>query len=192
MKTRNLIAIAGAALLLVACIPSINPFYTDKDMINDPHLAGEWQEKANTNNPFTWTFEATTNHAYNLTVAEHGKIGKFSAHLFQLKQERFLDLIPTDCDYAATQDEMVAYAMFPGHLLVRVGGIDPELKLAGCDYDWLQKFLVRNPNAIAHHVEDDRIVLTGETKDLQKFVLKHLGTNELFQDYGVMTRRTKP
>jgi hypothetical protein len=63
------------------------------------------------------------------------------------------------------------------------------LKFATSDYDWLEKFLKENPKALAHHVESGRIILTADTRDLQKFVLKHLGTNELFKEYVEMTRK---
>jgi len=191
MKKRNVIATAAAAVLLAACIPSVNPFYTDKDVVFDQRLAGEWQEKTDNNNPEVWTFESSTNNGFKLTVLEDGKTGQFSAHLFKLKQQQFLDLIPADCNYATNQADLVAYSMFPGHLLLRVGQIEPSLKLAAADYDWLEKYLEKNPNAVAHHTEDGRSVLTAGTGDLQKFVLKHLGTNELFKDYGEMVRRTK-
>jgi hypothetical protein len=189
MKKRNLIAIGAAAILLAACIPSVNPFYGEKDVVFDPHLVGEWQEKGKTNEPEVWKFEQSTNNDYKLTVTEEGKTGEFSARLFNLKGERFLDVIPTDCKFDDKQAYLVAYSMFPGHLLMRVGQIEPELKLAVSDYDWLEKFLQKNPKAVGHHLESERIILTADTPDLQKFVLKHLGTNELFKEYGEMVRR---
>jgi len=45
MKTRNLITLALTALLFSACIPSVNPFYTTKDVVFDARLLGEWQAK---------------------------------------------------------------------------------------------------------------------------------------------------
>ena len=50
--------------------------------------------------------------------------------------------------------------MFPGHLLFRVVQVEPELKLAVFDYDWLQNYLDKHPNSLAHHREDKSIVLT--------------------------------
>lgn len=191
MKIRNLVAFAAAAILAAACIPSVNPFYTDKDVVFDQRLLGEWQEKGNTNNPELWKFEKSSNNTFKLTVIEQeGKTGEFAAHLFKLKQEQFLDLIPTDCNFATNQADLVAFSMFPGHLLVHVPQIEPELNPAFFDFDWLDKYLKQNPKALAHHTEYDRVVLTADTSDLQKFVLKHLGTNELFKESGVMVRRT--
>src|SRR5579862_4435012 len=190
MKTRNLLSLVIAAVVASACIPSINPFYTEKDVIFNPRLLGEWQEKGNTNSPEVWKFEQSTNNMLSLTVVEQGKTGEFAAQLFKLGQNQFLDMIPADCDYATNQADLVAFSMFPGHLLVHVQQVEPELSLAFFDFDWLEKYLKQNPKVLAHHVEGDRIVLTAETRNLQKFVLKHLGTNELFKESGLMVRRS--
>lgn len=193
MKTRKLIALAGLALCLPGCIPSVNPFYTDKDVVFDPGLVGTWQEKGKEQKPQIWRFEKADERAYKLAVTEEqGKQGEFDAHLFKLKQDYFLDLIPNNCDYATNQADLVAASMFPGHLLVRVIQIEPELKLAFFDFDWLQQQLTNNPSILAHHREGDRFVLTASTRELQRFVLKHLAEGELFNKPGVMVRQTKP
>ena len=191
MKTRNRITLATAAVLLCSCIPSVNPFYTDQDVVFDARLLGEWQEKDKSDNPDVWEFEGTTNKMYKLTITEkEGKQGRFNAHLFQLKQEYFLDLIPDDCHYATNQADLVAASMYPGHLLVRVPQLEPVLKLALFDFGWLEEFIKKNPKALAHHKEGDHMVLTAGTRDLQKFVLKHLGEDELFEKPDEMIRKT--
>lgn len=197
MKPRHFIALATAALLFGACIPSVNPFYIGKDVVFDARLLGEWQEKGKADNPEVWKFKKSGDKSYNLTVTEKGKEGRFDARLFKLKDECFLDLIPTDCNYAINQANLVAFSMFPGHLLVRVSQLEPELKLAFFDFGWVQKFLEKNPKALAHHLEGQeagkeggRIILTAETRDLQKFVLKHLGEGELFDKPGEMIRKS--
>jgi hypothetical protein len=195
MKKRNLIVLA-AAVLFGACIPSVNPFYTDKDVLFDARLLGEWQEQGKSEEPQVWKFEKSGDRDYKLTVVEkEGKEGKFDARLFKLKEECFLDIIPTDCNYPTNQADLVAFSMFPGHLLVRVLRIEPELKLAMFNFDWLQKHLEKNPKALAHHVEGrtgkdgGRIILTASTRELQKFVLKNLGEGELFDRPGEMIRK---
>jgi len=191
MKKPSMMVVAGA-LLFSGCIPSVNPFYSDKDIVFDARLLGEWQEKGS-DQPEVWNFEKADETAYKLrTTDKTGKQGQFKAHLFKLKEEFFLDLVPTDCDYATNQAELVAFAMFPGHLLMRVPQLGPELQLAGCDYDWLQKHLEANPKALAHHKEGDRLLLTADTRALQRFVLKHLGSEELFEKPGVMVRKHAP
>jgi len=189
MKKRNILALAAVALLIAACIPSINPFYTDKDLVFETRLIGTWQAKAD--EPGVWKFEEGKDKAYELTVTEkEGKQGKFEAHLFKLKQEFFLDIIATEI--GTNVSDTVTASLIPGHLLFRVPQIEPELKLAGFDFDWLDKHLKEHPMALAHHRENDRVVLTAETADLQSFVLKHLGEDELFGKGGEMVRKDKP
>lgn len=190
MKTRTLVTITGIATLLAACIPSVQPFYTDKDLVFESRLLGEWT-KGKDDEAEVWKFEQAGDRAYTLTLTDkEGKKGEFAAHLFKLKNEHFLDIIPTDCEYANDQAEMVAASMFPGHLLLRVPQLTPELKLAFCDFDWLAKHLADNPKALAHHREDKRIVLTASTKELQKFVLAHLREEEFFGTPDTFLRKS--
>lgn len=191
MKTKNLFLGALIALGLTACIPSLHPFYQEKDLVFDPRLLGEWQEKGETNDVEMWAFERASTNAYKLTVTEKdGKRGQFSAHLFKLKSEYFLDIIPTECEMSPSQAEWVALAMFPGHLLLRVTQMEPELKLAAFNYDKLAKLLEENPRVIAHHTENERIILTGNTSALQRFVMARLAEGELFDKPGEMIRKT--
>ena len=60
MKNRNLIATLGIAALLCSCIPSVNPFYTARDVVSDPRLLGAWQEKDKADKPDVWKFEGST------------------------------------------------------------------------------------------------------------------------------------
>jgi hypothetical protein len=190
MNKRNIIVAAAVAILLAACIPSINPFYTEKDVVFEKKLLGEWREKENADEPQIWNFEEGTEKAYKLTVTEkEGKHGEFEAHLFKLKQDYFLDIVATEI--GTNVADLITASMIPGHLLFRVPQIEPELKLAAFDFDWLDKHLKEHPKSLAHHRDNDRIVLTAETADLQSFVMKHLGEDELFAKPGEMVRKNK-
>jgi hypothetical protein len=190
MNKRNAFVIAAVALLLPACIPSINPFYMDKDVVFEGKILGEWQEKEKSDEPQIWNFEEGKDKAYKLTVTEkEGKQGEFEAHLFKLKQEYFLDIIAAEI--GTNVADLVKASIIPGHLLLRVSQLEPELKIAMTDVDWLDKYLKEHPKALAHHRDDDRIFLTAETAELQSFVLKHLGEDELFGKPGEMVRKNK-
>ena len=178
-----ILPLLAVAALIAACVPSVNPFYTGKDVVTDARFAGSWLEDEDKDQPVIWKFTATTNNAYACTVTEDkGKTGSFEGHLFKLGTEFFLDLTPTECNYATNQAGIVGVAMIPGHLLVRVQFTEKKLKLALCDPDWLKKLLEKNPAAIAHRLVDGSVILTAETGALQKFVLKHLAKDELFGD----------
>jgi hypothetical protein len=186
MKTRNLLAIGGIIVMASACVPSINPYYTEKEVVFDARLAGEWQTKDDTSDKETWKFEKSGENGYTVLVTDKDqKQGTLDARLFKLGDQRFLDLIPKDCKFAPNQADLVGMAMFPGHLILRVPQIEPTLQLGGCDFDWLSKYLESHPEALSHHKEQDRLVLTASTRDLQAFITQHLA--ELFpksQEYA--------
>ncbi|MGO8702150.1 MAG: hypothetical protein ACLQVY_31085 [Limisphaerales bacterium] len=186
---KKLMLCGSIALLVAGCIPSLNPFYTAKDLVFAPELVGEWQARNESDQPAQWQFERLEDKAYKLTVTEDkGKKGEFTAHLFKIGKAQFLDIVPSKCDYDSNQAALIASAMFPGHLLLRVGQIGPELRMAPFDYDWLKKYLDENPKAIAHHEESDSVVLTAGTADLQRFVLAHLAEGQLFKPESVLVR----
>jgi len=58
-------------LLLAGCLPSVNPFFTENDLVFDPRLLGEWQTPKDQDDPPTeWQFERGEGKAYKLTVVE--------------------------------------------------------------------------------------------------------------------------
>jgi hypothetical protein len=190
MKIKIFVGLAAVALL-VACVPSVNPFYTDKDVVTDPRLAGTWVETGKKERAVIWDFAPATNNACAVALRDDdGKSGKFEGHLFKLGQELFLDVTPTECKFDDKQAGLLNCAMLPGHLLFRVKLADDKFFLAVCKPDWTQKFLEKNPAAIAHRVVDGSVILTAETAALQKFVLRHLGKDELFGDFGEYQRLT--
>lgn len=190
MKKSLLVILSAVALVLTACIPSLNRYYTDRDLVFDARLLGTWQEVESGEEPEIWKFEKVEEggKGYKLLLTSKGaKSGQFHAHLFKLKDELFLDLIPAEIELSEKQVDLVGASLFPGHLLVRVSKMESELKLSFFDFSWLEKYLKENPKALAHHVENERIVLTASTKDLQQFVMKHL--NELFDKPGTLRRK---
>jgi hypothetical protein len=81
----------AVAALVAACVPSVNPFYFDKDTITDARLVGTWLEDSTKSHPDSWKFEASTTNTYAATLTDDdGKIGKFDAHLFKLGGPRSL------------------------------------------------------------------------------------------------------
>lgn len=181
MKPKFLLCLVGAVLLLSACIPSVHPFYTEKDVIFDARLVGRWgraDEPAE-----SWQFEVATNKTYKLTVTEkEGKHGEFEAHLFKLGGQTFLDLGPAEVELKEDQVGLVAVTLIRGHLLLRVREIGPGLKLDFCNMSWLKKYLETHPESLRHRAgKGDDFVLTADPEELQRFVLAHLKEGELFE-----------
>lgn len=187
MNSKAVIALGAAVFLLIACVPSVNPWYTLDDIEFEPALLGSWVADDE-----VWMFERGGNDdAYRLTVSESGKRSTLTATYFSLQGHHFLDIIPDDFDIADDEVGLIEAALFPGHIVMHVADVQPQLKMAFADPDWLEDFLEERPRALRHRNENGNILLTASTRELQRFLLRHVDGGELFSegDYGDFTRR---
>ena len=194
MKKTKWLVVMGIALLFAGCIPSVNPLYTEKDLVFNPGLLGVWGEvdAAKTN---TWTFRQRDEKSYALTIQEEGKSAQFVAHLVKLGKYQFLDLFP-DGDGLSdlNQPDIYKWTLIPGHLFLKVWQIEPTLQMNFMNPDWLDKLLKKDPKAIAHRGSDDKegIVLTASTRQLQKFFVKYAESKEAFKEPDEALKRIGP
>src|ERR1051325_6103586 len=189
---RNLLLCAGAALLAAGCLPSLNPLYTEKDLIFDPALVGRWAEKPDDKD--SWTFEKRDEHSYNLVIRDDDTQSPLIVHLVKLGGHRFLDLMLRHSGLKETKlDGVFQLGLIPGHLLAKVNQTAPALRLAFLNPEWLDKLLKENPKAIAHHrIEGDLAALTASTKELQAFVLKYAGDTNAFREGSELRKVATP
>jgi len=185
---------AGLLLLtwLTGCIvTSVYPFYTAKDVVFDPALVGAWAEKDTTNAANEhWRFAKGEENAYVLTVQDKDKRTEFDARLFQLKGQLFFDFYSRE----RTENSL------PVHYLLKVNRTEPTLEMSLMNYDWLKKLIKKNPKAIRHMWapqkpgesgdDDGELVLTADTAELQRFILKQAKAEEAFSEFVVMKRWT--
>ena len=178
-------------LALAGCVvESVYPWYTARDVELEPALMGQWMETGATNETHdAWKFEKLDASAYLLTTVEDRKTNRYEAHLFRLGQQRFLDACPTNR----------VGGQVPVHYLLTVSSVAPALQMAMLNYDWLTKLLAEKPGALRHIVvpdargdaKDGLLVLTADTKELQKFLARQVGNTNAWQSLKPMSRRTK-
>lgn len=190
MKAKFVSLLAAAAILLAACIPSVNPFYLSSDIAFDSRLVGEWSDDPERDDAERWVFESLSEQdAYQLTIIESdGTRGTLRATLFELDNTLFLDLIPNEFEFPDDEVEVIGASLFTGHLVMHVAEIEPRLIMSFFEFEDVGEFLEENPKALSHVVQDDRILLTGKTRELQRFLRKHIDDGWLFDDYSDMTR----
>ena len=173
-----------SVVLLNACVPSLHPLYTAKDLTFDQALVGKWQEKGEKE---IWQFIEEGETEYKLRhVDDNGRAGNFSVHLLALRGEKFLDIYPDEMDEEL--NDLYEITLVPAHLIIHVKQIEPELQMRMIDLDKLKKVLEKSPHAIAFEKLGDDIVLTGSTTDLQKFVVTRLQDEVLFGSPSHMRR----
>lgn len=94
-----LLSLLITVFLLVGCVPvdSVNSIYTDKNVIFDPALIGNWV--GDTPDQGSVRIDRSGDNAYQLVVTERKDDSSmhetvFDAHLVSLGGERYLDVVP--------------------------------------------------------------------------------------------------
>jgi hypothetical protein len=186
MQTSCLMLIA---VLLAGCWQkSVHPFYTASDVIAEPKLAGKWTEDKDSEDKMVWTFTPAGEKRFNVTAQNKDEKYEFEGHVFRLGNDRFLDL----------EGKARGVSTIPAHHLFRIVELGNELKLRGLNTDWVEKFLKTNSNALAHirvsdpeHRDDrnkDELVITADTKALQKLVREHMNEEDFFAGDSVLKK----
>ena len=173
------ILIGGLSLTLAGCdsYSSLQPLYTEADLIFETSLLGVWHPKDSKETiEFARADEKPYGKfAYKVTMkGADEKADIRIARLLKVNDRMFLDIAPV---------ESPNENLLPVHTFHFVPQITPKLRIAEIDLKWLVDFLAHNPAAIKHEKVDDRILLTAAPKELQEFFLAHLGENGAFDSF---------
>lgn len=191
MRTRISLLLT-IAIALAGCVPSINPFYTEKDLAFDATIVGSWRPKdSKESSKEVWAFAKKGEKSYELKQTdEDGLKAVFHAHLFRIKEHTFLDISLSKVEDEIKINAWAGFTLIPGHLLLKVEKSDSVFKIAAMNPDSLKKLLKKNPGLISHRLLDEgNVVLTGSTAELQKFILDHLAEAEFFGGAMEMKRQ---
>jgi len=175
--TRKLLFYLLAAIL-GGCVPSLHPLYTDKDLAFEEKLSGSWSDSEQ-----IWKFEGDSEEkSYELIILDKDlKKGEFTAHLVKIDNMLFLDLFPEKPGLQA--HDFYKFHLLRVHTFVRVEQIEPTLQMQMMNPDTIKQMLKNDPNLIKHEiVEEDRIILTASTEQLQKLMKKHANDEDFFGD----------
>ena len=169
LSTRGLLIALLGALFLSACIPSLQPFYTEKDLVFESSLVGSFGESEGDG---VWTFTKSADREYKLTIKNKEKSSNLTVHLFKLGRDHFIDLYAAsgsldDCP----REDFFKASLIPGHLVLKVPSFSPNLALQVMDEDVIKEFLKTNKSAVPHtFVESDRLVFTGSSQQMSDFL----------------------
>ncbi len=186
MKTIAIISTLSLLIMCTSCVPSLNPLYTDQDLIFDNSLIGVWVEK---DGKETWTLSNCGNDLeYRLMHTDgNGKKGEFSARLVRVGDKTFLDIVPVKPGF--TQSDFYQGHFFATHTFVHIVKNGSSVWLSPLEPQWLKEYVARNPDAISHIKIRDEIVLASTPKETQKLLLANLNTREAFSEPVELTRK---
>ena len=166
--------VVSLLLGLSGCVPSLHELYSEKDLIFEPRLLGEWVE-AKPDSKSTLIFTKSGDKEYKMVSTDQADKFSFVAHLVKLGDKLFLDISgdsSVDCHTLA----------LPVHMFFLVSQFEPTLRMRDFSDDWLKEYLKGNPAALKHDIVDKDLVVTASTTELQRFVLGHLNTKGAFAE----------
>jgi hypothetical protein len=178
--------------ILGGCVPvmSLHPLYDEQNIVFDEKLLGLWSSDSNETMEFTQPEKKEKTYQLILTSIDKDSKrpikGIFDVRLVKIENKLFLDVFPNQSAAGGLEEPNEAkwfynsFFLMPMHSFVKVDSVEPQLKLRITDDDSMKKFLEKDPNAIKHETVEDNPVLTADTKTLQKFVLKHADSNDVF------------
>ena len=182
-------SLLGVALLFAGCVvTAVYPYYTEKDLVFDPALVGDWMDGGRTNASSEFIrIERAGENSYWATPLGLSETNRCELHLFHLRQQLFVDSCPTNR----------SLDFVPVHQVSKVVWRDSALATADLNYDWLAKLIEKNPKAIRHLIlhenpedlQSGRVVLTAETPELQRFILKYANNTNAWNGATLWKRR---
>ena len=166
MSTKMICLPLVLLVFMIGCLPSLNPVYTEKQVVFEPAVIGQWKQE---NSNVVWDFRKAGEKAYQLVYTDNdGQMGRFVATLAEIEGQYFLDLYPEEVSIDA--NAFYRLHLVPIHTVYRVKSIEPEFVLSAIDGKWLESFLAENPDQVQHAKYHNRTLITAETAELQEFV----------------------
>ncbi len=180
MKTLVQTLILIVSIAVTACVPSMHPLYTSKDLIYDDSLLGAWVDVAADE---TWIFSKAEKGEYKLVqIAEDGSMGEFTARLVRVGPETFLDMEPVKSGFL--QGHFLAT-----HTFVHLTKKNDKVVVSVLEPKWLKEALGQKPDQLRHEIVNGDVVLTAAPREMQAFLLANLKTRGAFTEPLELTRK---
>jgi len=182
------VVIIGSALLLSSCgIFSLHALYKDENLIVKNELIGTWQSIGD--DDFAVMIDSIGNRKYEFAMIDGEDTAAFEMGLLRLNDQYFIDLYPQeDCSFPSGDNcdmiEMLVRNYIPVHTFMKLDYIEGSLILTEFDNERLIDLFANNRIRLAHEMinEDEYVVITASTVDLQKFISRYANDDEAFNE----------
>ena len=175
MRNAKMLLLAGMLLWLAGCSPpSLQPLFTEQDLVFEPRLTGTWADKDEKD---TWAVKRSGEKSYDALCTEDGEPHWFKLHLVQLGAYLFLDLTPKE--QLALKNGFFASHWLPTHTFFRVRIDGDRLQVAALEVDYLKALVTSKKTRVGQMVGKE-VMFTGATRELQDYVLKHAEIEKAF------------
>lgn len=203
---KKLHAITAVVLLLglSSCLSTIHPIFTEKDLLFDQKLIGNWNYTAQPSGGTVQITKATAQDLNELPSLRKldGKVYKaiykdaegaveaaYFGFLVKLGKNHYIDFYPAETPATKSYDEFFCIHYTKMHTAYRISftsGNSFELKQL--DESFLKSLVKDKKIRISHEItEEGNFVVTAPTEELQQYILKYGDTPEAYYNDNTST-----
>jgi hypothetical protein len=198
MKTWTRVGFVVSLLLvlpLVSCVPqlSLNPWYSEKDLVLEPGFAGAWLMLDTDNKPQDqqgWKFVQDIDKGYTASYEDPEQPGVrevWELRLFRMNGQLFVDVVQLTSKF---KDADLAENFIPGHMVGTLKLDANKISIRFLDDEWTSKAVKANAALINHAMVGNSAVLTATPAELREFVLAHAGDDKAFSvDFNFVRKK---
>jgi len=189
------VLILSIIVLFSSCgIFSLHPLYHEQDLVFKTELIGTWKDIDD--NDIYLEIDTLEPNTYYFKMVDGKDSVEFKMGLLELNDQYFIDLFPHDnCSPFDGGDcyslENLLKNYIPAHSFMKLDYQPDELILTEFDGERLIKLFQQNRIRLNHELpgeEDDYVVITASTDDLQKFIIRYANDAEAFNEPSKYTR----
>jgi hypothetical protein len=176
---------------LTGCIPSVNPIYTDEDVIFDPALLGIYPDSRYKEN-FTIIEQFSDPCCYRIIQKEGQAEYRMVGRLIKLGDQRFMDLTPEEplqgnmSGVIGGTDILQSLTWLPLHIFVKITADTSGPRFTLMDEKGFLNLTRKDPTALK--VMNERLIVSS-TVELQSFLKKYGNDKEVFNQEGFLRNR---
>ncbi len=180
-----------------ACIPSLQPFYTEEVCTYSEALVGLWaSEKADSSQILSlfddsvWEIAGGDEQRYRIRVTTEGQTGTLAGQLFRIGGHLLLDTHPltatSDPREAPCLDDMSEFHLLPVHHLWRVRMADQRLYLDLLNPDAVD---ARDQSVLTAPIGTRERIFTASSEALVQWLHLHVDDPDMWEEAVVLVRR---
>ncbi|MDZ4857538.1 MAG: hypothetical protein SGI88_01035 [Candidatus Hydrogenedentes bacterium] len=185
MRNSYLCLVFLAPLLLAGCmVRSLNPIYTDEDLVQVPEVEGTW--KGDDETTFSFVREGD---GYLFSVKEKESSVTASAHFVRLGSEIYMDLTIPEETFDAMEKlnsglpMTVGLYTTPVHVFYQIERTDGLFRMRTMNHGWVKERRDKGRLWIGHIAQDDSTLLIADTARVQRFLRKWAHCDEAWSDW---------
>jgi hypothetical protein len=181
------------ALFFSGCVIwSFYPLYTEKDLFENDILTGTWTDgdslQWKLEHPESGNPKVTDKKTYELHLTDYDKKETiYKVNIIQLEGIYFLDFYISELAGANNSDSDAKLSywnlhVIPVHTFAKLTVANNTLQINWFDGEWLKEQIEAKKIKIAHEKNEEILLLTARTADLQQLVVKHANNEKAFKE----------